>query len=154
MDQIIIRKATINDMDALLQFEQGVIAAERPFDSTLQNDPVRYYDLDTLITANHIELLVAEENGQVIGSGYARIENSKHYLQHKQHAYLGFMYTDPQHRGKGVNQKIIAVLKKWSAEKQVFELRLEVYLHNLAAIKAYEKAGFSRHMLEMRMRIQ
>ena len=154
MDNITIRKATINDMDKLLQFEQGVITAERPFDSTLQTDPVRYYDLDAMIAANYIELLVAEQNGQVIGSGYARIENSKHYLQHKQHAYLGFMYTDPLYRGKGVNQKIIAALKKWSAEKQVYELRLDVYVHNVSAIKAYEKAGFSRHMLEMRMRIR
>ena len=154
MDQIIIRRATVKDIHTLLQFEQGVITAERPFDPTQQTDLVHYNDLQALIPADHIELLVAEQNGQVVGSGYARIENSKHYLLHKQHAYLGFMYTNPQHRGKGVNQKITAALKKWSAEKQVYELRLDVYLHNVSAIKAYEKAGFSRHLLEMRMRIQ
>ncbi len=153
MSQISIRKATVADMETLLQFEQGVIAAERPYDCTLRTDEVRYYDLYEMIKAEYIELLIAEQDGAVIGSGYARIEKSKHYLQHPQHAYLGFMFTHPAHRGKGVNLAIIDALKKWAASQQVFELRLEVYIENTAAIKAYEKAGFQPLMLEMRMSI-
>jgi len=34
----------------------------------------------------------------------------------------------------------------------VTEMRLEVYRDNLAAIKAYEKAGFSELLIEMRLR--
>src|SRR3954470_14015467 len=102
MNNIIVRKANKQDMDSLLRFEQGVITAERPFDTTLKQDPIRYYDLPTMIEASHIELLVAELNGFLIGSGYARVEEAKPYLAHTHFAYLGFMYTDPQHRGKGV----------------------------------------------------
>jgi ribosomal protein S18 acetylase RimI-like enzyme len=29
-------------------------------------------------------------------------------------------------------------------------MRLDVYENNIAAIKAYEKAGFTKHMVEMR----
>lgn len=141
-------------MEILLQFEQGVIAAEQPFDCTLRTRDVRYYDLDEMIKAAHIELLVAEQDGGVIGCGYARIEKSKHYLQHLQHAYLGFMFTHPDHRGKGVNLAIINALKKWAAAQNVFELRLEVYTENTAAVKAYKKAGFNPLMLEMRLSIQ
>ena len=141
-------------METLLQFEQGVIAAERPFDCTLLKEGAHYYNLEEMIKAVHIELLVAEQDGGVIGSGYARIEKSKHYLQHPQHAYLGFMFTRPDHRGKGVNLAIIAALKEWAAAQQVFELRLEVYIGNTPAIKAYEKAGFHPLLLEMRMNIQ
>ena|SRR3982750_4375622 len=150
MNNIIIRKASAADMDELLRFEQGVITAERPFDSTLGENPIHYYDLKLMIEASHIELLVAELNGSLIGSGYARMEDAKPYLRHRQYAYLGFMYTDPQHRGKGVNRLIIEALTKWSLEKSIAELRLEVYYNNVAAIKAYEKAGFQRHMIEMR----
>jgi hypothetical protein len=39
---MIIRKATIDDLPVLLQFEQGIISAERPFDSTLLPDPISY----------------------------------------------------------------------------------------------------------------
>lgn len=140
----------MNDLDTLLQFEQGIMAAERPFDPTLK-PTTHYYDIPEMINADHIELLVAESNEQLIGCGYARIESSKHYLQHPEHSYLGFMYTDPLHRGKGVNKMIIGSLKQWSLSRNITEMRLEVYYQNVAAIKAYEKVGFIRHMIEMRM---
>ena len=151
MEQIIIRKAKLEDLPNLLLFEQGVIAAERPFDSTLNVDPIHYYDIKKMIAADEVELVVATLDNRIIGSGYARIENAKPYLKHLQHAYLGFMYVLPEFRGKGVNKLIIDALAKWSASKNITELRLDVYHNNVAAIKAYEKAGFTKHMVEMRM---
>lgn len=151
MDKMIIRKAGFKDLNVLLRFEQGVIESERPSDSTLKTGLIHYYDLEEMINSSHIELLVAELNQELIGSGYARIENSKPYLKHKTHAYLGFMYVDPNHRGKGVNKKIIEALEQWAVSQNVTEMRLEVYNDNLTAIKAYEKAGFVKHMIEMRL---
>ncbi len=153
MEEINIRTANLNDLHTLLRFEQGVINAERPFDSTLKNTNIQYYDIVEMITASHIELIVAEIEAEVIGSGYARIEDSKTYLQHQKHAYLGFMYVEPKHRGKGINKKIIEALKQWALSQNITELRLDVYNNNLGAIKAYEKAGFTKHMIQMRMGI-
>ncbi|MEA5256724.1 GNAT family N-acetyltransferase [Arcicella aquatica] len=151
MNHITIRKATFDDLETLYRFEQGVIEAERPFDKTLKNELIHYYDLEGMITASHIELLVADLEGELIGSGYARIEDAKPYLQHPKHGYLGFMYVDPNHRGKGVNMKIIQALKDWTRSQNITELRLDVYHDNISAIKAYEKIGFSKHMIEMRL---
>jgi len=53
-----------------------------------------------------------------------------------------------------VNQKIIEALMQWSASQNVYELRLDVYYDNLTAIRAYEKAGFKKHMIEMRMGLE
>jgi RimJ/RimL family protein N-acetyltransferase len=131
--------------------ERSASFAERPFDSTLKNTNIQYYDIVEMITASHIELMVAEIEAEVIGSGYARIEDSKPYLQHQKHAYLGFMYVEPEHRGKGINKKIIEALKQWARAQNITELRLDVYNNNLAAIKAYEKVGFTKHMIQMRM---
>ena len=151
METIHIRKATLNDLPSLLHFEQGVIEAERLFDVALKRSHIHYYDLQALLTSENAVVMVAETNGEMIGSGYARIENSKPYLQHRQHAYLGFMYVLPQQRGKGIIQSIIEALKAWSLEKGIHELRMEVYQENKAAIKAYEKAGFQKLLVEMRM---
>ncbi|HXB91106.1 MAG TPA: GNAT family N-acetyltransferase [Puia sp.] len=150
MDSITIRKATAADMEVLLRFEQGVISAERPFDPTLKPDPNRYYDLEEMLTASHIYLVVAEYDRRPIGSGYARIEPAKPYLRHTRHAYLGFMYVEPAYRGKGVNKKIIGALADWALSKEITELRLDVYHENVSAIRAYEKAGFIQHMVLMR----
>jgi len=98
-----------------------------------------------------VELVVAECNGQLIGCGYARIEKAKLQLKHKQHAYLGFMYVEPAWRGRNINQMIIETLKQWAISKGTIEMRLDVYFENLPAIKAYEKAGFSKLTIQMRM---
>jgi GNAT superfamily N-acetyltransferase len=151
MEEILIRKANLNDLETLLRFEQELIHAERPFDPTLRKGHFHYYDIKEMIAAQHIRLIVAESGREVIGSGYARIESAKPYLQHTQYAYLGFMYTDPEHRGKGVNKKIIDALKEWALSQHIYEMRLEVYADNKSALHAYEKAGFANHMMEMRM---
>lgn len=151
--EIAIRKATENDLDTLYQFEQGVVETERPFDSTLREGLIHYYDLKALVHSPNARLLVAEIDKRIIASGYVRIDQSKDYLAHTNHAYFGFMYVLPEFRGQGVNKKIIEELKGWAKSQGVTELRLEVYVKNTSAIRAYEKLGFEPHMLEMRMNL-
>ncbi len=151
MEKFTCRKATIDDLETLLGFEQGIIVAERPFDPTIKADPVNYYDLKGYILSEDIEVVVVETKGIVIGSGYALIKQARPYLDHKEYAYLGFMYTHPDYRGQGVNQLIIAALKNWASAKGMAEIRLTVYDDNVPAIKAYEKVGFKKHIIEMRL---
>lgn len=151
MEQLKIRPANHDDLKILLQFEQGVIAAERPFDPTLKEDPIQYYDLPAMIHSDEVELLVAEVDGLVVGSGYARIEKAKIFYKHPRFAYLGFMYVRPEYRGKGVNGAIIAALQTWTLSRGLTELRLEVYYDNLPAISAYKKMGFTAYIIEMRL---
>lgn len=150
MNEINIRKASLNDLEQLLAFEQDLIRTERPFDPTIKADPVNYYDLKGMLTAAHVEVVIAETDNKIIASGYARIDKSKSFLKHEKHAYLGFMYVLPEFRGKGLNKRIIDNLKNWATSQHINEFRLEVYYDNVAAIKAYEKIGFSRYSLEMR----
>jgi ribosomal protein S18 acetylase RimI-like enzyme len=154
MNEIKIRKAFIDDLEQLLIFEQDLIKTERPFDPAVKPDPVNYYDLKAMLTDPQIEMVVGELNNKVIASGYARIDKSKSYLKHSHHAYLGFMYVLPEYRGKGINKKIMDVLKDWAAAQHITEFRLEVYYDNASAIKAYEKVGFSRYFLEMRFNLE
>ena len=153
MEQIFIRKATIEDLGILLGFEQELIKAERPFDPTIKKGPTHYYDLKWIITSPTVELAIAEYEGKIIGCGYARIETAQAFLQHNHYAYLGFMYVDPGWRGKSVNKAIMDHLKQWVVSKGLKELRLDVYSDNQAAIKAYGKAGFEPLKLEMRMEL-
>jgi ribosomal protein S18 acetylase RimI-like enzyme len=42
-------------------------------------------------------------------------------------------------------------MKEWAMEKGLTEIRLQVYDKNIPAVKAYEKYGFSKNLVEMRM---
>ncbi|PCE64687.1 GNAT family N-acetyltransferase [Sediminicola luteus] len=151
---MIIREATLNDLPTLLRFEQGIIEAERPMDPTIRNGQINYYDIAAMIDSPEHYVCVAELDGELVASAYANKRQPRPYLDHKQYAYLGFMFVDPNHRGKGINGKIMEALKKWCSANKLTELRLDVYSVNEAAIRAYVKAGFKPHLLNMRMRIE
>ncbi|MCK0191381.1 GNAT family N-acetyltransferase [Arenibacter sp. F20364] len=152
MQQFTVRMATLADLKTLLSFEQEIISAERPFDETLDKDPISYYDLRQLILSEEAAVMVAELDSQIVGSGYGLIRDAKPYLDHKKYTYLGFMYTDREQRGQGVNKAIVDALVVWSKAKGIDEIRLTVYNDNAPAIRAYEKVGFKKHILEMRVR--
>ena len=153
MGQFLIRDARAGDLETLLEFEQELIKAERPFDECIREDPLNYYDLNELINNNEVAVLVAEHEGIIVSSGYARARKARTYLDHKEYAYLGFMYTKPEYRGMGVNRLIIQELTSWAKERGLHEVRLTVYNDNIPAIKAYEKSGFKEHIVEMRLRL-
>lgn len=148
---ITIRPATLEDLSVLLEFEKGVIDAERPMDETLKREDTYYYDIPYLINEPLIELSVAELDGVIAGCGFAKIINARDCFQFSQYSYLGFMFTKEEYRGKGVNKKIMDYLCDWSISKGIYEIRLEVYPSNNAAIKAYEKVGMKTTMLTMRV---
>lgn len=152
MDDIRIREATAEDLETLQSFEQELIKAERPFDECIREDPVCYYDLRSLIHDDEVAVMVAEQEGKIVSSGYARSKKARSYLDHDNYAYLGFMYTLPEFRGKGINRMLIESLASWASERGLPELRLTVYDENIPAIRAYEKAGFKKHIIEMRRR--
>ena len=150
---ILTRAATLTDLPTLLAFEQGIIQTERPFDPTLKADPINYYDLRQLVQSEEAEVVVATIDNEVVASGYARKLPGKPYHRYEFYAYLGFMFVKPEHRGKGLIQKILDDLLKWSKEQGLSEIRLEVYVDNPAAVRAYEKAGFKQHTLWMRKEV-
>ena len=148
-----IRTATLDDLPVLKQFEQGIIAAERPYDSLLRPDPISYYDLADLIAAEDAVVMVAEVDGAIAASGYAKRRASRPYTEPAFHAFLGFMFVLPEHRGRGLNGKLLDALLEWSREHGLTEIRLTVYPGNEPAVRAYEKAGFSPYLVEMRRSI-
>lgn len=148
-EQLIFRPARSADLPTLREFEQGVISAERPYASNLIDGHIQYYDLDAMLNHDDAQLLVAEQNGELIASGYARLETDKPYFTPGRYAYLGFMYVVPSARGRGVIQALITELKAWAQSRGITAMKLDVYADNAAAIKAYQKLGFHSEMIEM-----
>lgn len=74
------------------------------------------------------------------------------------------MWVAPEARGSGVGERLVGEIVGWSEEVGAGELRLWVVESNLAAVRLYEKAGFTPtgetqalpsnpELVEMRMRI-
>ena len=147
----IIREATVADLPTLLDFEQALIAYERPFAPNLRKDKISYYDLSAYIKAEDIRVVVAVIAGELVGSGYALIKENKAYKAPQYYVYLGFMYVIPKFRGQGINGQIMNDLIDWGKAQGYTEVQLEVYAEYESAIKAYAKAGLVPEILSMRL---
>lgn len=146
-----IREATLADKETLLSIEQEVISAERPYNSSIKKNRAYYYDLEDLILGKDSRLLVGEIDGEIIATGYIQLRESKPSLEHQRHGYLGFMYVADRFRGLGLNKMIMEDLIEWGKRQGISDFYLNVYHENAAAVRAYEKSGFSGSLLEMKL---
>ncbi|VAW47608.1 hypothetical protein MNBD_GAMMA02-1206 [hydrothermal vent metagenome] len=147
-----IRLANQNDLATLLDFEQKIIATERPMDSTLvQDSTISYYPIRDYIDDKETEVLVAQINDQIVGSVYGQIKPRKDFFQTTHLGYIGFMYVKKSYRGQGVSQALIEAITAWFHQQGINEIILHVYSKNPRAIRAYEKVGFESHLIEMRL---
>ncbi len=151
MDSLIFRPAIKADLPILLEFEQGIISYERPFNPTIRAKDATYYDIGAFIDSPDAEVVVGTVNGKIIASGYALIKPAAPQFKYKTYVHLGFMFVHPEYRGKGINRLLINELTNWSKKQGVLEIRLQVYTENAAAVRAYEKVGFNKLMVEMRL---
>lgn len=147
---IVTRRATITDLPQLAEFLQLLVEAERPFDPTLKDGEIFYYNIEELILDKASEVMVAHYNDKIVGCGYAQIRQAKPYEKHESFAHLGFMFVSPEFRGNGINNLLLNDLKKWILSQGITEVRLQVYDENEAAVRAYEKAGFKKILTTMR----
>ena len=144
-----IRQATLTDLETLLEFEQLLIDYERNLTSHIKEGNINYYDIESFIKKPDAIVIVAETNGEIIGSGYALIKTNKTYKIPEKYVYLGFMYVKEEHRGKGINKIIMDELIEWGKKNGYHIFKLDVYSNNSSAINAYQKAGFKSEELNM-----
>mgnify|MGYP003655506866 FL=1 len=153
MNTTSIRTANLKDIETLLEFEQGLIEAEKPLDPFLGEGKLFYYNIPELITSENIHFVVAVSNEELVGCGYLKIVDSKKYHKNSKHGYIGFIFVKPTFRGKRISNLILESLKKWAKEKDLKELRLDVYSNNPSAIKSYKRFGFTKSLVNMRIDI-
>jgi len=145
-----IRKATLKDLPVLLDFEQRLIGVERPMDISLEQDKkINYYDIGSIIESDLAELYVATIEDEIIASGYGLIKRNDAKFSYRKYGYIGFIYVKDEHRGQGMSKLIINAIFNWFRTKNIVEVKLTVYEENPSAIKAYEKLGFKKNLIEM-----
>ena len=83
METVATRPAKIEDLKTLLEFEQGIIEAEKPLYPFLKTGQLFQSNIKGLIIAEHTHLIVAVKKYEIIGSGNVRIENSSQFHKNK-----------------------------------------------------------------------
>jgi len=122
-------KSWIETEEALIQFSGPI------FSFPLTEQQLEVYISDP---RRHAFKVINAENKRVIG-------HAEVYLMEDNSAKLcRILIADVQSRGKGMGQKLVSELLKFSfIHLQASRAMLNVYDWNVPAIKCYEKAGFT-----------
>ena len=108
MAEIIIREATINDVELLLTFIKELAIYEKAEHEVLAS-------VDTIkgtmfCDESHVHGLICELDGKAIGSAIY-FYNYSTWLA-KSGLYLEDLYVTPEHRGKGAGVKLLKTMAK------------------------------------------
>lgn len=124
--KIVIRKATKNDLAAILDIEDFSFDWFDRFPASL----FLYY----MHKYNDGFFVVLGPSGSVVG--YAII------VEARNHAYLFSIAVHPEKRNNGYGELLLKFLESNCSEKGFSKLRLDVRVDNKAAVELYKKLGY------------
>ena len=96
-----------------------------------------------------VALVVAEEDGQVVGYAYARLEPKSYYELLDAHAALHDIYVDEKARTRGIGEALVTAVKDAMRAKGAPRLVLHTAVQNDKAQRLFGRTGFRTTMLEM-----
>lgn len=94
-------------------------------------------------------VLVAEENGEVIGYAYAAVEGPDYMSLRGPAGVLHDIIVDPGYRGRGVSRLLLDAALAFLASRGAPRVVLSTAEGNQAAQRLFAGAGFRRTMVEM-----
>jgi len=94
-------------------------------------------------------VIVAEEQGSVIGYAYAGVEGYDWMSLRGPAGVLHDIVVDPSHRGQGVGRMLLDAALEMLKARDVPRVVLSTAQQNVAAQRLFASAGFRATMIEM-----
>lgn len=148
MSEIAIRKATLNDLDSLVELygEMELHIRQLPADplftlgSNWRDLTKRYF---TEFSSRDDKLvLVAVKGTDIVGFLTAMVTTTLPIFEQRNYGLLNDMFVKQEHRRKGVGKRLLAAATEWFEQRHVRRLELRVEASNSEAITFYETHAF------------
>jgi ribosomal protein S18 acetylase RimI-like enzyme len=150
-----IRQATTADVRELGRLGALLVQTHHDFDSkrfiavTPQTEAGYSAFLGAQLEEPNSTVLVAEENGQVIGYAYAAVEGRDYMSLRGPAGVLYDIIVDPEHRGRGIGRRLLGATLAFLKERGAPRVVLSTADRNEPAQRLFASNGFRRTMVEM-----
>ena len=160
-----IRKAKLNDIALVLNFENGLLDSAHEIMNKFTSDHFVDFKLRSdykekllkyikgRIYSKNDAIFIAEYKGKPVGHMIISIKKNFPIFEMEYYGRINTVFIKKEFRGKGISSKLKDESVKWFKRKGINRISLNVFPDNKIAIGAYEKWGLSLSLLEMRMTI-
>ena len=106
-----------------------------------------------LVTSDDSLILVAEDNGVVIGYLAGKIEDRPPVFEIDTRGWIDSAYVLEEHRGQGVGKEMTEKMLGWFKEKGIRYVELSVDSRNILAPSIWKSLGFETWQLTMKRKV-
>lgn len=152
---LVVRRATPADLKRIGRLGALLVDEHYGFDprrflAATQGTPEGYASyISTQLEDPDVAVLVAEDNGDVIGYAYAAVEGYDYMALRGPAGVLHDLIVDPDQRGRGVGRLLLDATLEFFRSRGVPRVVLSTAERNEAAQRLFASAGFRRTMIEM-----
>ena len=153
--EVTIRPATRADVPALGRLGALLVKTHHDFDpkrfiaATSQTSAGYGWFLGTQLEEPEVAVLVAEDNGDVVGYAYVGVEDRDYMSLRGPAGVLHDVVVDPAHRGHGIGRKLVDAALEFLRRRGAPQVVLSTAEQNENAQRLFAGAGFRRTMIEM-----
>lgn len=150
-----IRRATPADLAALGRLGALLVTTHHELDEkrfiapTSRTAPGYASFLGSQLDEPEVAVLVAEENGVVIGYAYAAVEDRDWMSLRGPAGVLHDIIVDPDHRGRGAGRLLLEATLAFLRSRGAPRVVLSTAARNAPAQRLFASAGFRDTMIEM-----
>jgi ribosomal protein S18 acetylase RimI-like enzyme len=151
----IIRRATPADLPGVGRLGALLVKEHHDFDPrrflpARPGTPEGYASfISTQLEDPDVAVLVADDDGDVIGYAYAASEGYDYMALRGPAGVLHDIIVGPEHRGRGVGRLLLEAALAFLRSRGVPRVVLSTAERNEAAQRLFERMGFRRTMIEM-----
>jgi ribosomal protein S18 acetylase RimI-like enzyme len=139
----------IGRLGALLVRMHHDFDPERFIAATPQTEHAYANFLATQLDEPNVVMLVAAQDGEVIGYTYAGVEGRDYMSLRGPAGVLHDIVVDPAHRGHGVGRILLDATLAAFRSRGAPQVVLSTAERNESALRLFDRAGFRRTMVEM-----
>lgn len=150
-----IRRATRDDLPHIGRLGALLVAAHHEFDSrrflaaTRRTKDAYASYLGSQLDSPSAAVLVAEDNGEVVGYAYVAVESYDYMALRGPAGVLHDIIVDPRRRRGGVGRGLLGAALEFVLARGLSQIVLGTAERNEAAQRFFASAGFRRTMIEM-----
>lgn len=159
MDQIVIRAAQAEDIDAVACLWEALVDYHHRIDPELPSAAPQGAKRYARRLVDRIDdptscLLVADANGEVVGYVFGVIVDlAPEMFMHDASGFLADIYVSDSYRRQGIGRRLVEGLAAWFSEKGLRYFEWHVAARNEESVAFWHSVGGRNVMLRMRAEI-